>query len=351
MKKQQFLLTVVLAVCSLLATTTTAAVAKDTTTRQHGNKAVKKPVKKPVNKQAKKPVGKKPALQAGKPAPKPAQPIAAAQPSTDVQQRITKAGDYRFAIQHGGLARTYRVHVPARYTPDEPAPLLVALHGGADRVSEDGLEGLTRESDYNGFIAVFPEGYAPPGKGRKATWNAGNCCGDAREQQVNDVGFIEQVVNNVFRQVSVDRQRIYAAGMSDGGMMAYRLACDLPYVFKAVASVGGTDNTATCTPERSVSVMHFHAKDDPRVPFPSAPATAAKWAHLNGCSEKPRRVLDTAGAYCEAYSYCRSQAEVQLCVTDTGGHSWPGGKARPGAEPPSQAIQATQAMWGFLSAH
>lgn len=204
-----------------------------------------------------------------------------------------------------------------------------------------------------------------PGKAM-ATWNAGNCCGDARDQRIDDVSFVDKVVHNVFRQVMVQRWRIYAVGMSDGGMMAYRLACDRPRMFKAVASVGGTDNTAVCTPDRSVSVLHIHARNDARVPFDSvadagghgtgggftsAPDTAAKWARLNGCMAEPRNTLTKAGATCEAYTYCRSEAEVRLCATDTGGHSWPGAPARRGGDQPSQAISATKAIWTFFNAH
>ncbi|RYY57616.1 MAG: hypothetical protein EOO24_62350 [Comamonadaceae bacterium] len=87
------------------------------------------------------------------------------------------------------------------------------------------------------------------------------------------------------------------------------------------------------------------------MPFASARATAVKWAQLNDCSDKPRRVLEKDGAYCEAYSYCRRQTEVQMCVTETGGHSWPGARARAGAAAPSQAISATESMWGFLISH
>ena len=267
-------------------------------------------------------------------------------------RRLTRAGDYRFSIQHDGMARSYRLHVPARYDPAEPAPLLVALHGGGlDRPGDDGFDGLVRQSDYHGFIAAFPEGWAAPGPGKRASWNAGDCCGDARERRVNDVGFIEQVVSQAFRQVSIDRERIYAAGVSDGGMMAYRLACELPQLFRGVASVGGADVSGTCAGDKPVSVLHFHARNDPRVPFASARATAVKWARLNDCSDKPRRVLEKDGAYCEAYSYCRRQTEVQMCVTETGGHSWPGAKARAGAAAPSQAISATESMWGFLISH
>lgn len=350
MRLQSLVLTVALAVFPLLATTSTAIAA----TQQQQKKVVKKSVTKPVKKSAKKATAKKPVKKSTKKAAaalRGAPPAAAASPSIDVERRLTRAGDYRFSIQHDGLARTYRVHVPARYDPAEPAPLLVALHGGGmDRLGDDGFDGLVRESDYHGFIAVYPDAWAAPGQ-RRAGWNAGHCCGDARERNVNDVGFVAQVVTNVFRQASIDRERIYAAGVSDGGMMALRLACDLPDLFRGVASVGGADATARCTPDKPVSVLQFHARNDPRVPLASARATAVKWAELNGCSDTPRRVLEKDGAYCEAWSYCRRQAEVRMCVTDTGGHSWPGARARVATAAPSQAISATESMWGFLISH
>ncbi|HWI84589.1 alpha/beta hydrolase family esterase [Ramlibacter sp.] len=302
---------------------------------------------------------------AKKPLSKPAQPVAAARPLADLQSRLTRPGDYRFAIEHEGRARTYRVHLPSGYNASEPAPLVVALHGGGlDPQGQRGVESLARESDRAGFIAVFPEAYKAPGKSA-GSWNAGSCCGDAREQNVNDVGFIEAAVANVFRQASVARDQIYATGMSDGGMMAYRLACERPHLFRAVASVGGTDNTASCTPDKPVSVLHIHARNDPRVlfggapaarpgvkprAFKSAPETVSKWAKLDGCMEAPRPVLEQAGASCEAYSYCRGQAEVQLCVTDTGGHSWPGA-AKSARDVPAAPISATQAIWAFFSSH
>lgn len=284
--------------------------------------------------------------------------VAAASPSTDTNTPITKPGDYRFAIQHEGRTRTYRVHVPPGYSPAEPAPLLVALRPGGSAAPDGGMDSLVRESDRQGFVTVFPDAWRSRDG---AAWNAGTCCG-AQTARVNDVGFIENVVNTVFRQASISRLHIYAAGLSDGGMMAYRLACELPRVFTAVASVGGTDNTVNCTPDKPVSILHLHARNDTRVPFDglanakgpsltSVPATAQKWAKLDGCMETPQPVLQEAGATCEAYNYCRGQAEVRLCTTETGGHSWPGAPKHAPGETPSQALSASRTIWAFFSAH
>lgn len=286
------------------------------------------------------------------------------------QGRISQPGDYRYTIQHDGLERMYRIHVPTGYDPAQPAPMLVALHGGVgnmDFEADDSKYGLITKSDREGFVAVFPNGYSKLKSGKLATWNAGNCCGGARDNDVDDVGFIRQVVGEVAGRLNIDRKRIYATGMSNGGMMAYRLACDAPDLFAAIAPVAGTDNTRHCTPSRAVSVLHIHAKDDNHVQFNggagsgslnkaavtdyvSVPDTIAKWVKLDGCSAAPRRVLDKDGAYCEVYSACKGQSEVQLCVTETGGHSWPGSSKMVGT-PASQAISANDVMWDFFSRH
>ena len=293
---------------------------------------------------------------------------AAPEASVDVQAKITKPGDYTFTIDHDGLARMYRIHVPVKYAPAIPAALLFALHGGGgnmDYQADDARYGLIAKSDREGYIVVFPNGYSKLKSGKFATWNAGNCCGDARDKNVDDVGFIRQIVSNVARQLNIDQRRIYATGMSNGGMMSYRLACEMPHVFKAIAPVAGTDNTRSCTPKHPVSVLHIHAKNDDHVlftggvgpgtrdkstvtDFTSVAATLAKWVRLNGCPTSPRRILEKAGAYCEVYTPCHGNAQVQLCVTETGGHSWPGTQKTRGA-PASQAISANDVMWDFFN--
>jgi polyhydroxybutyrate depolymerase len=281
-------------------------------------------------------------------------------------------GDHRFTLQHDGLARAYRVHVPASYRADRPAALLVALHGGGgnmDFQADDSKYGLLSKSEREGFVVVFPNGYSKLASGKFATWNAGRCCGAARDAKVDDVGFIREVVARVSAQLDIDPQRVYATGMSNGGLMAYRLACEASDVFSAIAPVAGTDNTVSCTPARPVSVLHIHAKNDSHVlfeggagpdsvarhlvtDFTSVPDSVAKWAALNGCAATPpKRVLEKPGAYCEEHAPCRGGTRVQSCVTESGGHSWPGGTKARAAESPSTAISANDVMWEFFSRH
>lgn len=286
---------------------------------------------------------------------------------SDVQANLQEA-----TILHDGLKRKYIVHVPRRVGSDgQPAAVVLAFHGGggdASHMADSSHYGLVAKADAAGFIVLFPNGYSKLPNGKFATWNAGNCCGDARDRSVDDVGFIRALLRQLAAKYRIDPQRIYAAGMSNGGMMAHRLACDAADVIAAVASVAGTDNTKQCKPSRPISVLHIHAKDDTHVlfeggagkdafrdvekvtEFTSVPQTIARWSQRNRCEAQTARTLDVAGAFCEVQA-CAAHAQVQLCVTAVGAHSWPGAEAtRAGKESPSQALEANDVIWDFFKA-
>lgn len=276
---------------------------------------------------------------------------------------VAAPGDYRFSFAHDGITREYLVHVPRSYH-GQPTPMLIALHGGggdADFQADDSKYKLISKSEQAGFIAVFPNGYGRLPGGIFATWNAGTCCGAAEKNNVDGVGFIREVIHRMERQASIDPKRIFATGMSNGAMMDWRLACEAPEV-RAIAPVEGTDNTTKCKPAHPVPVIEFHAADDPNVPFKggvgvgpshadfiSVPATQAKWIQLDHASPNAIRVLTVAGAHCDLHRAKPGGAPVELCVTDTGGHSWPGGGTQQGRKQPSMAISANDLMWSFFS--
>jgi polyhydroxybutyrate depolymerase len=279
---------------------------------------------------------------------------------------ITQGGDYRFTLNHQGLERAYRVHVPASYAPAAKAsPMVMAFHGGGgnmDIQADDAYYGLITQSERSGYVIVFPNGYSRLRSGKLATWNAGICCGKARDENIDDVGLVRAVLADVQQRLHIDPARIYATGMSNGGMFSYRLACEMADTFQAIASVAGTDGTLNCQPSKPIPVLHIHARDDDRVlfnggsgsasnthaDFVSVPDTVAKWVKQNACNAAPKRVLEVPGAYCEAYSGCAGGAAVKLCVTETGGHSWPGGTKPRGGQAGSTAISANEMMWAFF---
>lgn len=275
----------------------------------------------------------------------------------------------RYTLQHDSKERAYLVHIPASYRSGTPTPVVFAFHGGGGdmRLQAGDHYALVDAAERAGFIAIFPNGYSRFPGGRFATWNAGACCATARDEHIDDVGFVRAILAQVQTRVTVDPRRIFATGMSNGGMLSHRLACEAADIFAAIAPVAGTDNTLLCSPSRPVSVLLIHAKDDTHVlfeggagkdafrdphkvaDFVSVPETIRRWKERNQCVGTPQRVLSVPGAHCDAYQSCSGGAQVELCVTETGGHSWPGGsKPRSGAAPASQAIRANDVMWEFF---
>lgn len=274
------------------------------------------------------------------------------------------AGDYTLKLKQDEQLRQYMVHVPTSYHPSQATPMVISLHGGGGNMSYQASEEyyhLISASEKAGFIAVFPNGYSRLSSGKLATWNAGICCGNARDKNIDDVGFIKSVINDMKARANIDSKRIYANGMSNGGMMSYRLACELADSVAAIASVAGTDGTLQCKPSRPISVLHIHAVDDDHVlfnggsgikskthaDFISVSNTISKWVKQNACNPTPQRVLTVKGAYCDLYSNCQHNTQVKLCVTETGGHSWPGGTKVRGGAAGSTAINANDLIWTF----
>ena len=279
---------------------------------------------------------------------------------------VSAPGDYRFSFVRDGINREYLVHVPASYRPNHPTPMLMALHGGggdADIQADDSKYKLITKSEQAGFIAVFPNGHSRLPSGLIGTWNAGTCCGASQKSGIDDVGFLKEVILRVERQANIDHDRVFVTGMSNGGLMAWRLACELSTMIRGIAPVEGTDNTTTCHPSRAVAVIEFHAMDDDHIPFnggngpmaltyapfTSVPATISKWVAFNRAQPRAKRVLTVPGAHCDLHPAMRGGAPVELCVTDTGGHSWPGGGTQQGGKQPSMAISANDLMWSFFS--
>ena len=279
--------------------------------------------------------------------------------------RIDGPGDYSFTLVHDGLTRMYRVHVPPGYSASKPAPMVLSFHGGGgnmDIQADDKYYGLISKSNETGYILVFPNGYSPFRSGKFASWNAGDCCAGARDKNIDDVGFVRAMLTNLRSQLNIDPDRIYANGMSNGALFSYRLACEMSETFKAIAAVAGSDVTKNCAPKVPISVLEIHAKDDDVVLFNGGAGrdtamltnfipvseTIGRWVRRNSCNPTPKRVLEKEGAYCDLYSGCRGAVEVKLCVTETGGHSWPGGRKVRTGEPGSTAISANDVMWEFF---
>jgi len=201
-----------------------------------------------------------------------------------------------------GLLRSYRIFVPSGDV--RAAPLVVALHGGLGSGVQfsrnSGLDGLATS---NRFIVVYPEGVGrlPDDSGGAQTWNGGNCCGPAARQGIDDVGFVRRVVSDVAREYRIDRNRVYAVGHSNGGIMALRLACEASDVFAAVGVQSASLGMTRCAPAGPVAVIQIHGTADTNVPITGGigtgisgvdfdpPRKAARaFAALDGCRARGR---------------------------------------------------------------
>ncbi len=284
---------------------------------------------------------------------------------------FSREGVNKFFIKHDGISRFYLLYVPASYDAKRPVPLLLAFHGGSGDSSimaNDEYYNLISKSDKEGFIVAFPNGASRLRSGKFATWNAGSCCAYSRDNNIDDVGFVGKVIDDITSRYSIDNKRIYATGISNGAMFSYRLACDMPGTFKAIAAVAGTENYDKCFPSSPVSILHIHAKNDSHCLFDggagpgtvkdvsrvtnytSVPETISRWVERDRCDPSPKRALTKDGVYCDVYTGCSGGAKIELCVTEDGGHSWPGAKKKPRdrSDQPSQAISAVDRLWEFF---
>jgi len=259
----------------------------------------------------------------------------------------------------GGRARTYQLLRPVAVKPGVALPLVVVLHGGFGTGSGAIVQGNWRAAvATHGFVVVAPDGVA-------RSWNAGLCCGPAVAQGVDDVGFVVALVHRISGQLDIDPRRIYATGISNGGMMAYRLACEASGLFAAAAPVAATLPVA-CDQATPVSILHIHGLADRNVPFaggfptvafqrnppdyPPVLAGLASWASIDRCGSPT--TVTTGKVATWTWRNCQPGIAVQLITISDGGHSWPGGQRMALIlDPPSRALDATSTIWNFFAAH
>ncbi|MDR3416471.1 MAG: PHB depolymerase family esterase [Nevskia sp.] len=275
-------------------------------------------------------------------------------------------------LQWGDRTRSYIVHLPPGYVPGTPVPLVVSLHGGGGNAHSNRVQtGFDAEADRSGFIVVHPDGTGERrpllnalGRGHFHTWNAGSCCGYAMRNDVDDVGFIRAMLAELRRNYSIDPRRIYASGFSNGGMMSYRLACEMSDTFAAIGVVSAAQTAYECRPAQPVSVIHIHGSADQnvtlgggigakaleKVPKPPVMEGVEFWARHNGCGAPETsgegKVLKTS------YRGGRGSCEVEFHLIEGGGHAWPGGEQMLAIlDKPSQELAATPLIWQFFAAH
>ncbi len=278
---------------------------------------------------------------------------------------------------YDGLERTYRIHIPPDLTENPSPSLLFVLHGGGGtgENTERSLTfgGFNNISDQNKIIVIYPDGI-------DRHWNDGRKVNDtAHEEDIDDVGFLSALIDNLTEEFNADPQRVFFTGISNGAMMSYRLAFDIPEKITAIAPVAGAIPT-DILPENSsgipVSVCVISGTHDPLVPWEggtvgtknnprgtviSVPKSVEFWVERNNCDNTPDRIwlpnnniLDLCRVQRDIYKNGDNGTEVILYKIVRGGHTWPGGyqyypKIIIGRT--CQDIDANTVIWEFFSSH
>ncbi|MDB4970850.1 MAG: hypothetical protein JWN44_6539 [Myxococcales bacterium] len=198
------------------------------------------------------------------------------------------------------LARPYDIDVPAGYDKTKAYPLIVLLHGyGANGFVQDALFGFNALADARGVFVAHPDGTLDTTA--KRFWNADDACCDFGRTGVDDVAYLNALLDDVIANFNVDQKRIFFVGHSNGAFMSHRMACDASARVAAIGALAGDvwKDASKCNPASPVAVLQIHGDADAEVPYdgsslePSAPQSVATWAQKNGCAAE---LVDTGSA-------------------------------------------------------
>ena len=253
---------------------------------------------------------------------------------------------------------------------DGPVPLLLAFHGGTGWGKQfERNTGFDELAEANGFLVVYPDGIGTGAdETTNRTWNGGECCGAAARNNVDDVAFVAQLLDAVVADFNVDGARVFATGHSNGGILSYRLACDLSDRIVAVGLQSGTLGIEDCSPTNPVSLLHIHGEADTNLPinggvgansaagvdFSSPRGGVQRFAVADGCGADPTIAVDSGNAdlTVSTWSGCHGGAEVKFVAVAGAAHSWMGhSPSSPTASPAYQGLDSSYEIVAFLLAH
>lgn len=244
------------------------------------------------------------------------------------------------SFTYDGLLRDYRVHLPQGHSLSERLPLVLNLHGlGSNALQQEVYTQFNVVGDTAGFIVAYPN----------AIGNEWNISGSG----VDDAGFLSTLIDTIQAKYNIDLSRVYSTGMSMGGFMSYRLACELTCRIAAIASVTGLLATSPCNASRPIAVMQIHGTDDPTVPYSDVNPTIQSWLQKNNCPTTPVisnlpdvNTADSSTVTKSYYGLCGDSTEVILYTINNGGHTWPDAPIIIGVT--NKDFNASAAIWNFF---
>jgi polyhydroxybutyrate depolymerase len=259
------------------------------------------------------------------------------------------------SFSFGGLTRSYRLYVPGNYTGATAVPLVFNLHGyTSNAFQQEFYSGMNAVADTAGFIICYPDGV-------NSAWNSG--FQPPYYGGVDDVGFLSVLIDSLQAGYNIDPTRVYSCGMSNGGFMSYRLACDLESRIAAIASVTGSMTTLqvnNCGASRPMPVLEIHGTDDGTVPYTASTgiigidSLLSYWRAQNACvaapvyDTLPDLVQESSTVTTQWYAGCTDNVEVAHYKIENGGHTWPGAIFQIPGEVTNQDIHASVEIWKFF---
>jgi len=273
------------------------------------------------------------------------------------------ASSQSFALSWNGQQRNYLLYRPFELGRQQAAPLVIVLHGGyGSGAQAEKAYKWDEMADSKGFIVAYPDGI-----GR--SWNAGGeCCGPAMHQNIDDVGFLTALIQQISQNENIDPKRIYMTGMSNGAVMSYRYACEGSFPLAAIGTVAGS-LMVSCATAHPTSLMEIHGLADQHIPMQGGQGSqghvSVNWAPVKNGFDQFTRIdqctqpaVKQSGMLTQMESQCAAGRAVDLITIDGAGHQWPGAQARSrvvnemlGADEPSMALDATATLWAFFQPH
>jgi polyhydroxybutyrate depolymerase len=265
------------------------------------------------------------------------------------------AGVSEHTLDMGGDMRRYILYTPGSVDWSQPVSVVFGLHGFASNAGQQmEFSRWNDVADANGFLAVYPQGTGFP-----ARWNAGTVAG-RNPGGADDVAFLRALAAELVNTRCADPDRLFVNGLSNGGGMTYRLACEATDVFAAFGGVAGAySERLDCEPSRPAPFLFFHGTADPIVPYeggpglPNVPEFVAGYAAMIGCGDTTTPLPANGSVTGIQYDDCPDGAQVGFYTIDGGGHTWPGGVPLPGfiTGETTQDISASETLWAFFQAY
>ena len=251
------------------------------------------------------------------------------------------------SIFHNGKSRDYILYIPDSYDGASTIPLVLNFHGFGESASEFmNKTDMRTVSESNTFILVYPQGSCLNGSSH---WNACPTGGD-NKSNADDFGFVESIISEISSQYNLDLERVYAAGYSNGGMMAYGLANYKSDLIAAVASVSGVMLDCIGSTSHPMPVVHLHGTSDKVIPFNggngwnSVQKTLDHWINFNNTTSTPAvSIDDSEGITIERYVYNEgnNSVSVEHYKYVGGNHVWFSSTFR--------GLNTSELIWDFMS--